>query len=209
MMGRLIAFEGADGCGKSTQARLLAERLGAVLTRQAGGTPFGERLREMLLSVETSDISARAEALLYMADRAEHVSSVVLPALKLGKTVVSDRWAYSSLVYQGNGRGLDRDELTQIAEWSMEGLWPDLVIWIDVSLDEARERRRLRGGDADRFESEGDALQTQVVEGYRSLVAAEPHRWVRISGAGMVEDVAEDVWRVVEQRFGLASASAN
>lgn len=198
MSGSLIAFEGADGCGKSTQASILAERLGAVLTRQAGGTALGERIRSLTLDEGTVGISQRAEALLYMADRAEHVDHLVLPALAQGRHVVSDRWAYSSLVYQGYGRGLDVDELRHLSDWAMRGLWPDVVLLIDVPLEQAAARQQARDAVQDHYELAGFELQRQVVEGYHELADADPHRWRVVDGTGTVDEVAARVWGVTE-----------
>jgi dTMP kinase len=196
--GFLIAFEGGDGSGKSTQAAIAAERLDALLTRQAGGTPLGQKLRAIVLDPSAAGIALRAEALLYMSDRAEHVEKVVEPALASGKHVVSDRWAYSSFVYQGYGRGLDVGELRQISEWAMKGLWPDLVIFLDIPLDTGASRVNIRSEEQDHYELEGVALQERVVAGYRELAQAEPDRWRVVDGEGSIEDVAQRVWSVIE-----------
>ena len=196
--GLLIAFEGGDGSGKSTQAAIAAERLGAVLTRQSGGTPFGEKLRSILLDPASADLSLRAEALLFMADRAEHVQKVVEPALADGFHVVSDRWAYSSFVYQGYGRGLDVAELRQLSDWSMQGLWPDLVVFLDIPLETGVNRVDVRNETRDHFELAGAGLQQRVVGGYRDLAAADPERWRVVDGTDSVEEVAERVWSVIE-----------
>jgi dTMP kinase len=196
--GLLIAFEGGDGSGKSTQAAIAAERLGGVLTRQAGGTPFGARLRTIALEPAAAELSLRAEALLYMTDRAEHVQKVVEPALADGFHVISDRWAYSSFVYQGYGRGLDVGELRHIADWAMSGLWPDIVILLDIPLDVGAERRIERGAEEDHYELAGAELQRRVVGGYRDLAAADPDRWTIVDGTGDVDDVAARVWEVIE-----------
>lgn len=196
--GLLIAFEGGDGSGKSTQAKIAAQRLDAVLTRQSGGTPFGEKLRAILLDPDTAGVSLRAEALLFMADRAEHVDKVVEPALSAGKHVVSDRWAYSSFVYQGYGRGLDIEELRNLSDWSMNGLWPDLVVFLDIPLETGATRVTDRNGEQDQYELEGASLQERVVAGYRELAAADPDRWRVIDGTGSIDEVAQRVWTVLE-----------
>jgi dTMP kinase len=168
-----------------------------VLTRQAGGTPLGSRIRDLTLHPDTADISQRAEALLYMADRAEHVDHLVLPALEAGKHVVSDRWAFSTLVYQGYGRGLDVEELRRISDWAMHGLWPDVVLLIDVPLDIAASRQVQRDAEQDHYELAGRDLQRQVVDGYHELADADPHRWRVIDGSGSVDVVADRVWAAV------------
>src|SRR5918994_5267211 len=130
-----VAFEGAEGSGKSTQATLLADQLGALLTRETGGTAVGQRLRAILHDVDVVDLDDRAEALITAADRAQHVTRVVAPALAAGRTVVSDRSVYSTLGYQGYGRGLDLEVLRRINDWAVDGLWPDRVILLDAPSD--------------------------------------------------------------------------
>lgn len=203
--GFLVVFEGGDGSGKSTQAALAAERLGAVLTRQAGGTEFGQRLRDITLDPSSADLSLRAEALLYMADRAEQVAKVVEPALAAGKHVVSDRWAYSSLVYQGYGRGLDVSELRQLSDWAMNGLWPDLIIFLDIPLETGVTRITGRDDEKDHYELEGGTLQARVISGYRDLAHQEPDRWRVVDGQGSIDEVHDRVWSVVESALAARS----
>lgn len=192
-MTSLIAFEGGEACGKSTQAALLASRLGAVLTREPGGTPLGERVRSLLLDPASGALSDRAEALLMAAARAQHVAEVVAPALAAGRTVVTDRYAHSSLAYQGYGRGLDLDEVRRLSEWATGGRWPDLVVLLDLDAAEAESRR----GRPDRFEAESAAFHRRVEAGFRSLAAADPARWRVVDGSGPVEQVAARVWDAV------------
>lgn len=192
----LIAFEGGDGSGKSTQARLLAERIDAVLTRQTGGTPLGQRIRDLTLHPDTAHISRRAEACLYMADRAENVEKIVEPALAAGNHVVTDRYAYSSLVYQGYGFGLDVEHLYRIADWAMNGRWPDVVVLLDVPLEIGAERV-LRDGELDHYEEAGIELQRRVVNGYHQLAEKEPDRWRIVDGRGTPEEVSARVNEVL------------
>jgi len=199
--GRLIVFEGGEGSGKSTQAALLAQRLGAVLTREPGGTDIGVRLRSVVLdagppSPEGAYVpGARTEALLMAADRAQHVAEVVGPALDDGRDVVSDRFSGSTLAYQGYGRGLDLGELTWLSSWASGGLEPDLVLLLDVDQEEAAARRcRPR----DRMESAGDTFHQRVVAGYLALAGADPGRWVVVDGSGSVEEVSTRVWAAYE-----------
>lgn len=195
---RWIAFEGGEGCGKSTQARLLAPRIeGAVLTREPGGTPIGERIRAILLDTGTADLDARAELLLMAADRAQHISAVVAPALDAGRPIVSDRSAFSSLAYQGFGRGLPIAEVRSVCDWASSGRWPDLVVLLEVDDDERRSRM---SGAPDRLEAAGDGFHQRVAEGFRTLAAADPLRWVVIEGGGDVDQVAARVWAAVESR---------
>ena len=187
---RWIAFEGGEGSGKSTQAALLAEALDAVLTREPGGTTVGERVREVLLDPSVAGMDARAEALLMAADRAQHVAEVVRPALADGRSVVSDRSAYSSLAYQGVGRGLGLDAIRSLCGWATEELWPDLAILLDVPSSVSEDRRK---DPPDRMESAGDAFHASVAEGFRMLAAEEPGRWLVVDGTGSVDEVADRV----------------
>lgn len=192
MRGRFIALEGGDACGKSTQARLLAVSLGAVLTREPGGTPAGERIRAILLDPVVAGLDARAEALLMAAARAQHVAEVIRPALGRGQAVVSDRFSGSSLAYQGYGRGLPLEEIRRLSTWASGGLWPDVVVLLDVDQAEAGARLRASGAAPDRLEAEGDDFHRRVAEGFRALAASEP-TWVQVDGCGSVEEVARRV----------------
>jgi dTMP kinase len=182
-----IAFEGAEACGKSTQAALLADRLDAVLTRETGGTSVGARLREILHDNAVTNLTARAEALMTAADRAQHIAEVVAPALDSGRSVVSDRSLYSTLAYQGFGRELPVEELKQINDWAIAGRWPQLVVFLDTPDELIAER--LRGRDLDRFEAAGDAFHQRVIEGFRTMAEIEPERWITIDGQGTIADV--------------------
>jgi dTMP kinase len=197
--GRLIAFEGGDGCGKSTQARLLAERLGALLTREPGGTSVGERVRAVLLDPTVEHLDPRAEALLMAAARAQHVAEVIRPALQDGRDVVTDRYSHSSIAYQGYGRGLDLDEVRRLSDWATEGLWPDLVVFLEVSPETAAVRV---SADPDRLEAAGSDFHQRVGTGFRALAQAEPERFRVLDGEGSVDEVAERVWRVVVAALG-------
>ena len=136
------AFEGGEACGKSTQARLLAEDLDALLTFEPGATAVGTAIRSLLLNPSTTALADRTEALLMAADRAQHVSEMVRPALAVGRHVVTDRYLYSSVAYQGHGRGLPPDEVAHLSLWATDGLLPDLVVLLDVDVGEAMRRRR-------------------------------------------------------------------
>ena len=194
---RLIAFEGGDSSGKSTQARLFAEAIGAVLTREPGGTEVGERIRSLVLDRSLARLDPRAEALLIAAARAQHVAEVIRPALLAGRTVVTDRFSHSSLAYQGFGRGLDLEELRMVSTWATEGLWPDFVIFLDVPAAIAQARLI---GDRDRLEAEQGGFHERVVEGFHALAAAEPERWAVVDGNGSVEEVAVRVRTAFEGR---------
>ena len=198
--GRLVAFEGGEACGKSTQAAILARRLGAVLTHEPGGTAVGSRIRELLLDIATADLDARAEALLMAADRAQHVAAVVRPALESGRDVVTDRYIGSSLAYQGHGRRLGVEEVGRISSWATGGLDADVVVMLDVP--DAVAAARL-GSARDRLEAEGPDFHRRVIEGFRALAAAEPGRWVVVDGDGSVEEVAARVEAAVAARIPL------
>lgn len=164
--GRLIALEGIDGCGKSTQARALAEALGARLTFEPGATPVGARLRELLLAHDVPAPSPRTEALLMAADRAEHVARVLEPALAAGDWVVSDRYAASTIAYQGFGQGLDPVALDELVRWATGGLAADLSILVDVSVEVAASRLAAGGrGGSDRLERLGPAFARRGARG--------------------------------------------
>jgi dTMP kinase len=198
--GRLIALEGIDGCGKSTQALALAETLGARLTHEPGGTPTGARLRELLLSVDSPAVSARTEALLMAADRAEHVARVVEPALAAGEWVVTDRFSGSTLAYQGWGRGLDVVELTSLVEWACNGVRADLSVLVDLPVDVAAGR--LGSERADRLERLGQDFASRVRQGFLSQAAADPRHWVVVDGSGPMAAVAARILETVTDRLG-------
>jgi len=193
-----IAFEGAEGCGKSTQAKRLASDLGAVLTRETGGTPVGARLREILHDTSVTNLDPRAEALVTAADRAQHLAEVVAPALRAGQRVVSDRSVYSSLAYQGYGRQLDVDEIRHLNEWGTQGLWPDVVVFLDTPDDVIAERMSRR--DLDRFEAAGVEFHERVLDGFRRMAAAEPDRWITIEAVGAIDAVAEKIRHALLER---------
>ncbi|MFN8038804.1 MAG: dTMP kinase [Acidimicrobiales bacterium] len=199
--GRFIAFEGGEGCGKSTQAARLATALDAVLTREPGATTVGSAIRALLLDPATGPVDPRTEALLMAADRAQHVAEVVRPALAGGRHVVTDRYAGSSLAYQGFGRGLPVDEVRRLTAWGTEDLWPDLVILLVVPAEVAALRL---GEDLDRFEQEGDGFHARVEDGFRWLADDDPERWAVVDGTAPPDEVAAAVALVVAERLQLA-----
>jgi dTMP kinase len=192
--GLFVTIEGIDRSGKSTQARRLAEALGdeAVLVREPGGTPAGERIRD-LLKDPAIELDPRTEALLFAAARAELVAAVIRPALEAGKVVISDRYLDSSLAYQGHARGLGEAEVRRINEWATAGLEPDLTVLLRIDPAEAA----ARAGEADRFEDEGLELQRRVAEAYEQLAAAHPMRWKAVDAARHPGAVAADVLDLV------------
>jgi len=193
-----VAFEGAEGCGKSTQARRLADAIGAVHTRETGGTAIGQRLRQILHDTSVTDLDDHAEALIIAADRAQHVAEVVRPALAAGRHVVSDRSIYSTLAYQGYGRGLPLDDLRSINGWALGDTWPDLVVLLRVP-DEVTEARMSKR-ELDRFEQAGDEFHRRVDAGFAEMAAADPERWIVLDAAGPVERVSATVLAAIRER---------
>lgn len=207
MRGKLIALEGGEASGKSTQAKVLSEQLGAVLTYEPGATELGSILRKILLGSAELSLSTppveRSEALLMMADRAEHVARIVAPALKRGDWVVSDRFVGSTLAYQGWGRGLDADELLYLSSWASQGIQPDLTILLVVSPHEALRRRSLP---TDQIEASGDEFFKRVAAGYQALAQSDPNGWATVLADGPVEEVAQRIRDVVVSRLGMPGA---
>ncbi len=195
MPGLFVTFEGIDRSGKTTQARLLCRALGsaALGVREPGGTPAGERIRE-LLKDRSVVLLGETEALLFAAARAELVARVIRPALEEGKVVVCDRFLDSSLAYQGGARGLGMAEVERINRFGTGGLLPDVTFLLEIDPDTAA----ARAGQQDRFEDEGPGLQEQVATAYEQLVAADPARWRRIDAARSQEEVHGDVLAAVE-----------
>ena len=193
--GVFIVLEGGDGSGKSTQATRLVARLQdagreVVVTREPGGTDVGARIRALVRGGGTIDPAT--EALLIAADRAEHVASVIRPALERGAVVVSDRFVPSSLAYQGVARGLGVEEIARLSEWATGGLRPDLVVVLDVPAEEAVRRRE---GPQDRMEREPAEFRALVNKAYRDL--ADQFGWSVVDGSAPVEVVAEQIWKAV------------
>jgi dTMP kinase len=192
-----VVLEGVDGSGKSTQADLLVDRLRAegrevVATREPGATPAGADIRSIVLG--DADLDPRTEALLIAADRAEHAALVIRPALARGAVVVSDRYIPSSLAYQGVARGLGVDEIERLSRWATGGLEADLVVVLDASREETAARR---DAPRDRMERESRRFSDDVRRAYRELAAA--HGWEVVDGNAPVEDVAAEIWRLVER----------
>jgi len=195
MRGLFITFEGIDRSGKTTQAGLLVDALGdaALGVREPGGTPAGERLREVLKDPLVA-LAPETEALLFAAARSELVANVVLPALDAGKVVVSDRFLDSSLAYQGGARGLGIEDVGRVNHFATRGLKPDLTFLLDLSPADAAARK----GESDRFEDEGTELQAAVGAAYERLMRADSGRWRRIDATRSPEEVHADVLAAVE-----------
>lgn len=195
--GVFITLEGGDGSGKTTQAELLREWLSGegrtvLRTREPGGTEVGVEIREIVLH-HRGDISPRAEALLYAADRAHHVATVVRPALERGDVVIQDRYIDSSVAYQGVGRVLDPEAVRGLSEWATEGLAPDLTILLDLDADAARERLDEARTRYDRLEAEASEFHDRVRAAYLALAEAEPGRFLVVDAARPVDEIAGDI----------------
>jgi dTMP kinase len=198
-IGRLIALEGIDGCGKSTQAARLAGALGALLTFEPGDTALGGSIRRLMLDFDAA-VSPRAEALLMASDRAQHVDEVVGPALSRGRWVVTDRFSGSTLAYQGWGRGLGAEPLTPVLAFATNGLLPDLSILLDVPV--AVARARITANAPDRLERMDADFHERVAGGYRELARTDPTVWAVVDGTASVEEVAQAVADEVSDRLG-------
>jgi dTMP kinase len=205
--GVFLALEGGEGAGKSTQAERLADDLRrrgheVVVTREPGATAVGAALRALLLD-PASELGDRTEALLYAADRAEHVARVVRPALARGAVVVTDRYVDSSVAYQGHGRGLDPAMVLQVSRWATGDLVPDLTVLLDLPVADgmarARARGRLAGAETDRIEAETRAFFERIRDGFRELADADPGRYALVDASADTDAVAEAVRRVVSR----------
>lgn len=201
-----ITFEGPDGSGKSSQISQLAVFLRqqgyAVLeTREPGGTSIGNQVRSCLHDVTNTEMSAETELLLYSASRAQLVTEVIRPALEAGKIVLCDRYADSTLAYQGYGRGLDLKDLANITRFATGGLKPDLTLLLDLEVEHGLARRIQGGQEMNRIDLEGIAFHQRIREGFHKLVASEPNRWIVLDADRPKEQVQADMRRAVLQRL--------
>jgi dTMP kinase len=203
-----ITFEGIDGSGKSTQMRMLGERLRAagkavVENAEPGGTPIGMQIRRILLDAKNQELCPTAELLLYFASRAQAVDELVRPALAEGKVVLSDRWTDSTLVYQGCGRGLGVDTVLALDRIACRGLKPDLTLIVDIDLETSLERARARNtiteSSETRMDEQSVEFHRKVRDAYHELAGREPDRIRLVDGGASVEAVAEEVWNIVSR----------
>lgn len=205
--GYFISFEGGDGVGKSTQSRLLGEWLAeltgreVVLTREPGGTSLGAELRAAVLHGE--DMDSRTEALLYAADRAHHVASLVRPALERGAIVITDRYLDSSVAYQAGGRALDAKAVERLSLWAVGGLLPRVTILLDLDPVVAEARRGTRDDLPDRLERAGDEFHRRTRDAFLTRAAADPARWIVLDADAPVEDLQAQIRVDVAARLGL------
>lgn len=210
-MGYFITFEGVEGCGKTTQIKLLSEFLSvhgkaAVLTREPGGCPIADKIRAILLDAENRALSPLAELMLYAAARAQHVTEVITPALNAGKIVLCDRFCDATVAYQSFGRGIDRDVIDTLNLQACQGVSPDLTVLVDcdpaVGLERARRRIEATSGPREeRFELEALAFHHRVRNGYLQLAADEPDRFLIVNGSDSIEKTFTTISRQVMTRI--------
>jgi dTMP kinase len=217
ILGRFITFEGGEGAGKSTQIQKLAQRLAqhptmadtqVIITREPGGSPVSEKIRELLVTGQPDNLDPKAELMLVMAARIEHVKKRIYPVLRQGGWVLCDRFVDSTLAYQGYGRGMNTEHLIMLNQWALSGLRPDLTILLDIDheagLSRTKPRRETNGQDLvaeDRFEQEGELFHQRVNEGFRKLAEAEADRFRVLDASQQVEVIEKTVWEVVSGAF--------
>ena len=221
--GRFVTFEGLDGCGKSTQLKKLAavlssQGLPVVVTREPGGTPTGEQIRQLLLDTGTSSLAPLAELALMFAARAQHIVEVIQPALAEGRIVLCDRFTDSTEAYQGGGRKLGSEAVLALHRVLCGNLWPELTILMDsdvaMSVDRARRRNKSAGkndgtrGDENRFEQESRAFFGQVRNSYLAIAAREPQRVIVVDARGTPEETHRQIVKVVSRKLKLAAKTA-
>lgn len=201
-----ITFEGSEGCGKSTQVRRLAARLEnngipVLVTREPGGTPIGESIRELLqFAPQSAGMTPETELLLFEASRAQLVREVIKPALKSGRCVIADRFFDSTTVYQGVARKLDQKIVQQLNAFAVGDCVPDITFFLDVDLQTARDR--MKGARRpDRMEQQPDKFYEEVIEAYRALAKSEPNRLVLIEGSRSPDDIEKEIWDILSTRF--------
>ena len=206
-MSLFITFEGGEGCGKSTQAKILERKLidqniPVTLTYEPGGTTLGNDIRKLLKRKSVGYISPQAELLLFAASRAQLIAEVIHPALQTGHVVICDRFAHSTLAYQGYGRGLDLTTVEMVDNLARQDLKPDLIIFLDMSPEQGLARKRSL---KDRFELEDLLFHHRVREGYIEVAATEPDRWLVIDGSLPKNKVAKIIWAKVSQLLSSSS----
>ena len=202
--GKFITFEGCDGCGKSTQLKLLSDYLSQegiphIFTREPGGGKISEAIREILLSGKNMEMTDECEALLYAASRVQHLSDRVEPALAKGELVICDRYVDSSLAYQAYARGLGVEFITKINAFALENYLPDVTVFIDLS-PEAAFKRKHGADENDRLEQAGMAFHNRVYEGYKTLAKENPDRFVCVDGNKTPQGIFEDILKLLKER---------
>jgi dTMP kinase len=205
-MSLFITFEGPDGSGKTTQVKQLADHLrgcgvNVLAVREPGGTSIGEQIRDVLHSLANQEMQPRTEILLYCAARAQLVGQVIRPHLQSGGVVICDRYADSTLAYQGYGHGLHLPTLRTILDFATGGLKPDITFYLDVQVEEGLKRRKTSGGEWNRMDDLPVEFHRRVRAGYLEMVAQEPGRWQAIDAARTMETIAKEIWEIVEGRL--------
>jgi dTMP kinase len=210
-----ITLEGPEGSGKSSQMKSLADFIqqqgcDVLTSREPGGTPIGDQVRAVLMGMENDEMHPRTETLLFCAARAQHVEQLIRPHLERGGVVLCDRYADSTLAYQGYGHGYDRDFLRMLLDYSTGKLWPDLSILMDLPAEQGLQRRLSSGGEWNRMDDYELAFHRRVREGYHDLVQREPERWEVVDANRSVEEVQRSLRQVVRERLqGRNSVSAD
>lgn len=209
-----LTFEGLDGSGKTTQVQQTVANLrmlgyDVLLTREPGGTDIGDQIRSVLHSMDNTAMHPRTEILMYSASRAQLVNEVIRPYLAKGGLVVCDRYADSTMAYQGYGHGLDLDELRQITQFATGGLRPDITVYLDIAPEDSLQRRlsaAAQGEEWNRLDNMAMEFHRRVRDGYHRLISAEPARWLLVAGAQPVEQVQADIMRGLQARLQPAPA---
>ena len=201
--GLFIVLEGGDGAGKTTQSRLLdqwltSQRISHLMTREPGGSGLGQRIRELVLFPDSAEICPRAEALLYNADKAQHVEQVVIPALREGKVVVCDRYIDSTIAYQGAGRVLDPEEVAPLGRWATAGLVPDLTVLLDVDPSEGAGKIAAK----DRMEAAGEEFHRRVRQHFLDLADTHPERYLVLNARKRREEIRDAISKQVSELLG-------
>jgi dTMP kinase len=209
MRGWFITFEGPEGSGKTTQIKLTAQWLAdrgidTLTTREPGGTPIGEVVRDLLHDCNHTELTSETEILLYSADRAQHVAEVIRPAVAAGKVVLCDRYFDSTYAYQGYGRGLSMTALRQITTFATQGLTPDLTCYLDVTPEVGLRRRADSGEALNRLDREALAFHHRVREGYLALMQAEPARWRHVDAAGSIDAIQQALRAIIQDLLDRA-----
>ena len=198
-MAAFITFEGPEGSGKTTVLnqinKLLSENYNVISTREPGGVSTGEEIRNILLDGENIDI--RTEALLFAASRREHLVEKVIPALKNNKVVLCDRYIDSSLAYQGHARGIGIEEVKKINEFAINGLYPDLTIYLDVDAEIGRQRILKNNREQNRLDKEDKVFHEKVIEGYHKVISDNPHRFIKVNANHSLDKVVEETYQSI------------
>lgn len=206
--GIFISLEGIEGCGKSTQSKLLAQyftELGysVILTREPGGTPIGEKIRDLLLDPKNDNMASITELLLYLASRAQHIKEVIIPALSAGKVVICERFNDATLAYQGYARGLDLERIYRLTNMVTCGLEPDITIILDLNVEDGLTRAEKRGNHKDRLEGEDIIFHNKVRQGYHDIARKWTKRVKLIDASGAIDEVQTRIRKSIKESIRL------